>query len=118
MYGETLTVYLSFSQDNMWDDTPLMVDGEEWGPRGLLYNNFPTPKFKEDRDHLWEGIIDDRLQVVATDHCRTTLKDRMEVMGRTMDSMQAGQSAAELRVPHLYSTLVASGRPLRRAGSS
>ena len=110
VYGETLTVYLSFYQDNMWDDTPLMVDGEEWGPRGLLYNNFPTPKFKEDRDHLWEGIIDDRLQVVGTDHCSTTLKDRMEVMGRTMDSMQAGQSAAEIRVPHLYTTLVASGK--------
>ena len=110
MYGETLSVYLSFTQENMRDETPLIVDGEEWGPRGLLYNNFPVPKFKEDRDKLWEAIIDDRLQAVATDHCSTTLKDRMEQMGRTMDSMQAGQSASEIRVPLLYTTLVASGK--------
>jgi dihydropyrimidinase len=47
---------------------------------------------------------------VATDHCSTTLKDRMEQMGTTMDSMQAGQSAAEVRVPLLYTTLVGSGK--------
>jgi dihydropyrimidinase len=110
MYGETLSAYLSFTQENMRDETPLIVDGEEWGPRGLLYNNFPVPKFKEDRDKLWEAIIDDRLQAVATDHCSTTLKDRMEQMGTTMDSMQAGQSAAEVRVPLLYTTLVGSGK--------
>jgi dihydropyrimidinase len=110
MYGETLSAYLSFTQDDIWDDTPLLVDGKVWGPRGLLYNNFPTPKFKPDRDTLWEAITDDRIQVVGTDHCSTTLQDRMEKMGTTMDSMQAGQSAAELRVPLLYSTGVATGR--------
>lgn len=110
MYGETLSAYLSFTQDDMRDETPLMVDGEVWGPRGLLYNNFPTPKFAADREQLWEAILDDRLQVVATDHCSTSLRDRTEQMGSTMDAMQAGQSAVELRVELLYSNAVATGR--------
>jgi dihydropyrimidinase len=110
MYGETLSAYLSFTQDDIWDETPLEADGKVWGPRGLLYANFPTPKFRPDRDTLWDAITDDRLQVVATDHCSTTLADRWEKMGTTMDSMQAGQSAVELRVPLLYSMGVASGR--------
>lgn len=110
MYGETLSAYLSFTQDDLWDETPLEVDGRDWGPRGLLYNNFPTPKFAADREQIWDAILDDRLQVVATDHCSTSLKDRAEQMGTTMDSMQAGQSAVELRVELLYSTAVATGR--------
>ena len=110
MYGETLSFYLSFTQDDIWDETPLIVDGKVWGPRGLLYANFPTPKFKPDRDTLWEALADDRLQVVGTDHCSTTLEDRMEKMGTTMDNMQAGASCVELRVPLLYSAGVATGR--------
>ncbi|QEC47565.1 amidohydrolase family protein [Baekduia soli] len=110
MYGETLSAYLSWTQENMRDETPLIVDGKAWGPRGLLYNNFPVPKFPADREQLWEAILDDRLQVVATDHCSTTLEDRMEKMGTTQDSMQAGQSAVELRVELLYSMAVATGR--------
>jgi len=110
MYGETLSAYLSFTQDDIWNDTPLEVDGKVWGPRGLLYSNFPTPKFSPDRDVLWEAIADDRVQTVGTDHCSTTLQDRMEKMGTTVDSMQAGQSAVELRVPLLYSSGVATGR--------
>jgi len=109
-YGETLSAYLSFTQDDIWNDEPLEVDGAVWGPRGLLYANFPTPKFKPDRDALWEAIADDRLQAVGTDHCSTSLEDRMQKMGTTMDSMQAGQSAVELRVPLLYTRGVASGR--------
>jgi len=109
-YGETLSPYLSFTQDDIWNEEPLIVDGKVWGPRGLLYANFPTPKFKADRDVLWEAIADDRLQAVGTDHCSTSLKDRMEKMGTTMDSMQAGQSAVELRLPVLYTRGVASGR--------
>jgi dihydropyrimidinase len=110
MYGETLAAYLSFTQDDIWDETPLEAEGRVWGPRGLLYANFPTPKFKPDRDALWQAIADDRLQAVSTDHCSTTLKDRWEKMGTTVDSMQAGQSAVELRVPLLYSNGVATGR--------
>ena len=109
MYGETLAAYLSFTQDDLWDETPIEVDGKP-RPRGLLYNNYPTPKFGPDRDTCWAAITDDRLQAVATDHCLVKLTDRYEVMGTTVDGMQAGQAAVELRVPLVYSKGVASGR--------
>lgn len=108
-YGETLLAYLSFTQDDLWDETPIEVGGRTYA-RGPLYNNYPTPKFAEDRETCWAAIADDRLQVVATDHCLVSLRDRYETMGTTVDSMQAGQAAVELRVPLLYSMGVATGR--------
>jgi dihydropyrimidinase len=110
MYGETLSAYLSFTQDDLWDESPIEFDGEVHNARGLLYNNYPTPKFRPDRDAVWEAIADDRLQAVGTDHALVKLHDRFHVMGTTVDAMQAGQAAAELRIPVLYSEGVAKGR--------
>lgn len=108
-YGETLSAFLSFTQQDLWDETPIEIDGVSH-PRGPLYNNYPTPKQPEDRDACWAAIADDRLQVVATDHCLVALKDRFNVMGTTIDNMQAGQAAVELRVQLLHTLGVATGK--------
>ena len=109
-YGETLSAYLSFTQQDLWDESPIEVNGKTYNARGALYNNYPTPKFLEDRDVCWQAIADGRLQVVATDHALVSLKDRFETMGTTIENMQAGQAAVELRVPLLYHQGVNSGR--------
>lgn len=109
-YGETLIAYLSFTQDDLWDESPVDVDGTIYNHRGCLYNNYPTPKFKEDREACWQALATGDLQAVATDHALVSLKDRFETMGTTIDKMQAGQAAVELRVPVLYSSGVVSGR--------
>ena len=44
-YGETLSAYLSFTQDDIWDESPIEVDGKTYNARGLLFNNYPVPKF-------------------------------------------------------------------------
>jgi dihydropyrimidinase len=108
-YGETIAAYLSFTQEDLWDETPIEIDGKTYG-RGLLQNNFPTVKFDEDRETCWNAIVDDRLQVVSTDHCLVDAKDRMEVMGTTVDAMQGGQAAVELRLPVLFHLGVQQGR--------
>ena len=59
---------------------------------------------------LGAALADGDLQVVATDHALVSLKDRFETMGTTVDAMQAGQAAVELRVPLLYDRGVNSGR--------
>jgi dihydropyrimidinase len=110
MYGETLTTYLSFTQDDLWDESPVQVGDKTYNARGLLFNNYPTPKFGPDRETCWEAITDDRLQVVGTDHAVVKLTDRFGVMSTTIDNMQAGQAVAELRVPLLYSEGVVKGR--------
>ena len=109
-YGETLSAYLSFTQDDLWDESPIEVNGTTYNARGALFNNYPAPKFGPDRDTCWAALADGRLQVVATDHALVSLKDRFETMGTTVDNMQAGQAAVETRIPLLYSEGVAKGR--------
>lgn len=99
-YGETLTPYLSFTAEKLWDDEN----------RGLLWNNYPTIKFQEDQDLLWQAIADNRLQVVSSDHFLITADDRFNKMGVTVDSLQAGQAGVELRIPVLFSMGVQEGR--------
>ena len=110
MYGETVLAYLSFTQDDLWDDSPVEAGGRIYPNRGALFNNYPTPKFAEDREACWRSIADGRLQAVATDHALVRLQDRFEVMSTTIDNMQAGQAAVELRLPVLYSRGVDTGR--------
>lgn len=111
MYGETLSAYLSFTQDDLWDDSPVEVNGKTYIGRGMLYNNYPPVKFKEDRAELWDALQDGRLATVGTDHSAIKIEDRFEIMGTTLDTfVQAGQSAAEMRVPLLYHQGVVGGK--------
>jgi dihydropyrimidinase len=98
-YGETLSPYLSFTADKLWDDEN----------RGLLWNNYPTIKFQEDQDLLWQAIADNRLQVVSSDHFLMA-GDRYGNMGVTVDALQAGQAGVELRIPVLFHLGVQGGR--------
>jgi dihydropyrimidinase len=100
IYGETIAAYLSFTQDKLWDDEN----------RGLLWNNYPVIKTQADQDALWHAVTTDTLQVVSSDHFCTTASDRYDLMGVTVDSLQAGQTAVEMRVPVVYSMGVAEGR--------
>jgi dihydropyrimidinase len=100
VYGETLIAYLSFTQERLWDDEH----------DGLLWNNIPPIKYETDRVELWEAIKDDQgLQVVSTDQFAATRAERYEREGTTIDSLQAGQAAVEVRVPILYHLGVAGG---------
>lgn len=100
LHGETLVTYLSFTADDLWGH-----DG-----RGLLWNNYPTPKRPEDHDVLWSAVVDGRLATVASDHFATTALDHFERMGTTIEGMMAGHASVELRVPVLYDLGVRSGR--------
>jgi dihydropyrimidinase len=64
-YGETLS-YLSFTQDDMWDGGPVEAGGKVYQGRGLLINNYPTPKFPADRETCWNALADGRLSAVGT----------------------------------------------------
>ena len=104
-YGETLTPYLSFTQDMLWD--------EDRG--GLLLNNYPTIKTAEDQGVLWEALADGRLATVGSDHFALSVADKFERMGTTVDAMMAGHPNVELRLPVTFHLGVAQGRlDLRR----
>ena len=52
----TLSAYMSFTQDDIWDETPITVNGKIYVARGCLYNNYPVPKFKEVRQTIWKAV--------------------------------------------------------------
>jgi dihydropyrimidinase len=99
-FGETLTPYLSFSADQLWED----------GDRGLLLNNYPTIKQREDQAVLWEALADDRLSAVGSDHFAVSLTDKYEKMGTTVDQLMAGHPNVELRLPVVFHLGVGRGR--------
>jgi dihydropyrimidinase len=94
-YGETLTPYLSFTADQLWENP--------------LVSNYPVPKYADDQAVLWEALGDDRLQAVGSDHFSTTRADHY-AMGTTVDSMMAGHANVELRLPVLFHLGVQEGR--------
>lgn len=99
-FGETLTPYLSFDAAQLWDDDN----------RGLLLNNYPTIKHREDQDLLWAALADDRLSAVGSDHFALTVADKYERMGTTVDQLMAGHPNVELRLPVVFDLGVGGGR--------
>jgi len=98
VFGETCPQYLFFTNEDVTqrDD-------------GLRYVNFPPLKGKEDREGLWKGIVKGTMSTIGTDDATYPSEGR-EKIGRTLDSLQAGFSGVEVRIPLLYSEGVAKGK--------
>jgi len=71
--------------------------------------NFPPLKGKEDRDGLWNGVVKGTMSTIGTDDATYPSEGR-EKIGRTLDSLQAGFSGVEVRIPLLYSEGVGKGK--------
>jgi dihydropyrimidinase len=97
VYGETLTPYLCFTSDILWSEG------------GLLWNNFPTLKEKEDVDVAWQALQDGSLDTVASDHCALKAAERL-ALGTSVDTVRGGQAGVELRLPILFDLGVQRGR--------
>jgi dihydropyrimidinase len=110
VYGETLPVYLSFTQDDLWDDAEVEVEGQRFPYKGLLHNNYPTIKTAADREACWQALADGRLHTVGSDHALVSVRDRFLAMGVELPFVQAGQAANEIRVPLVYDRGVRTGR--------
>lgn len=54
----------------------LWFDDSQYETKGSLIKWNPAVKSAADRDGLWEALLDDRLDVVATDHAPHTLEEK------------------------------------------
>lgn len=54
----------------------LWFSDEDYAKKGTLIKWNPAVKTKEDRDKLWDALLDDRIDVVATDHAPHTLEEK------------------------------------------
>ena len=57
----------------------LWFSDKDYQDKGSLIKWNPAVKTAKDRDQLWEALLDDRLDVIATDHAPHTLEEKENV---------------------------------------
>ncbi len=77
-------------------------------PDGVRFVGQPPLRSAADRDALWKGLADGTVDVVATDHCSWSLKEKRAA--ETFTHLIPGMANLETLVPMLYSEGVLSGR--------
>jgi dihydropyrimidinase len=84
VYGETLHQYACFSAEYYKT------------PRGFCSHTYPSLKFPEDQQALWDGLVRDGLSTLATDEYPTSLE--LKLKGRTIEDVTGGNVGAEARI--------------------
>ena len=89
IYAETLHHYACFSADDYKK------------PQGFCYHTYPSAKFAEDQQSLWNGLVRDGVSTTATDEFPTSLA--LKLKGKTIEDVTGGNLGAEARVGIVFS---------------
>jgi dihydropyrimidinase len=92
-YAETCPQYLYLSLENM--DAP--------GFEGAKYVFTPPLREKWHQEKLWQGLAQDDLQVVSTDHCPFCFKEQKELGKDDFTKIPNGGPGIEHRLSLVYS---------------
>jgi dihydropyrimidinase len=92
IYGETLHQYLLYTAEDYKK------------PNGQIYHTYPSLKFKEDQEALWQATDHGAIQTVATDEICCPL--RIKLQGRRIDDTTGGNAGVEPRVSLIYTETV------------
>ncbi|NNC50805.1 MAG: dihydroorotase [Flaviramulus sp.] len=57
----------------------LWFSDKDYDTKGTLIKWNPAVKSKKDRDQLWKALLDDRIDVIATDHAPHTIEEKNNV---------------------------------------
>jgi dihydropyrimidinase len=93
VYAETCPQYLYLSLENM--DAP--------GFEGAKYVFTPPLREKWHQEKLWQGLAQDDLQVVSTDHCPFCFKEQKELGKDDFTKIPNGGPGIEHRMSLVYS---------------
>ena len=101
IYGETLHQYCCFNAEYYKT------------PRGFCSHTYPSLKFPEDQEALWNGLVHEGLATLATDEYPTPLSIKLQ--GRMIDDVTGGNVGAEARMGIAWSEgVVKRGMSLQR----
>jgi len=100
VYAETCPQYLYLSIENF--DVP--------GFEGAKYVFTPPLREKWHQEKLWQGLKNDHLQVVSTDHCPFCFKEQKALGVGDFTKIPNGGPGIEHRMSLVYSGGVAKGR--------
>jgi dihydroorotase len=76
----------------------LWFSDEDYDAKGSLIKWNPAVKTVEDRSKLWEAVLDDRIDVIATDHAPHTLEEK----NRVYEKAPSGGPLVQHAVPALF----------------
>jgi dihydropyrimidinase len=94
-YAETCPQYLFCSEDDLRGEP-----GNEW--KGAGYVCTPPLRAAHHHEHLWRGLRNYDLQVVATDHCPFCMKDQKELGKGDFSKIPNGMPGVETRLYLLW----------------
>ena len=82
-------------------------------PRGFCSHTYPSLKFPEDQQALWDGLVNDAVSTLATDEYPTNLE--LKLKGKTIEDVTGGNLGAEARMGIAWTEGVGKrGMTLRR----
>ena len=84
VYAETLHQYACFNAEYYRT------------PRGFCSHTYPSLKFPEDQEALWNGLVRGGVSTLATDEYPTSLE--VKLRGRTIEDVTGGNVGAEARM--------------------
>jgi dihydropyrimidinase len=94
-YAETCPQYLFLDEDHLRGEP-----GNEW--KGAGYVCTPPLRPAHHHDHLWRGLRNYDLQVVATDHCPFCMKGQKELGRNDFSKIPNGMPGVETRLHLLW----------------
>jgi dihydropyrimidinase len=101
IYAETLHQYACFNAEYYKT------------PRGFCSHTYPSLKFPEDQQALWDGLVNDAVSTLATDEYPTNLE--LKLKGKTIEDVTGGNLGAEARMGIAWTEGVGKrGMTLRR----
>jgi dihydropyrimidinase len=106
-YAETCPQYLFSTEDDLRGEP-----GNEW--KGAGYVCTPPLRPRHHHDHLWRGLRNYDLQVVATDHCPFCMKDQKELGRGDFSKIPNGMPGVETRLHLLWEGVVAGKISIHR----
>ncbi|KAB2907382.1 MAG: dihydropyrimidinase [Kofleriaceae bacterium] len=98
-YAETCPQYLFCTEDDLRGEPPGVGQGE-W--KGAGYVCTPPLRPAHHHGHLWRGLRNYDLQVVATDHCPFCMKDQKELGRGDFSKIPNGMPGVETRLYLLW----------------
>lgn len=87
----------------------LLTDEKYEGEEGIYYPTSPPLRKKEDNERLWKGVTQGAVQVLATDHCSFTRKQK-HMGDEVFTKIPNGLPGVETLVPLAFSEGVMKGR--------
>ncbi len=101
VYAETLHHYACFNAEDYKT------------PRGFCYHTYPSLKYPEDQQALWDGLLRGGVSTTATDEFPTSLEVKLK--GKTVEDVTGGNLGAEARLGIIFTEGVVKRRmPLQR----